>query len=206
MNPQDIDIARLIYPAIDWSRCVIAGSYALHQYQRVTQLQRGPVWFPNDIDVICDIRSHEAFQAEVARVQKRLTHITGKTPVIDRMKLLTPTEREQNVRVAGGGREERFHESIHATCTMRVANLPIPMQMVAMDTGRSKGLVPHLSEITDLPASVNYRVVGPPFDKDGRIFHVPERALDALRTGRINKGDICPLRVDKYKARGFDFY
>lgn len=205
-NLQDVDIASLIYPAIDWSRCVIAGSYAMHQYQRVAQLRRGPVWFPNDIDVLCDIRNHELFQAEVGRVQQRLTHITGEEPVVEKMKLLTLKERAQNVHVADSGREERFHASIHATCTIRVPGLPIPMQMVALETAVSGGLVPHLAEITDLPASVNYRVNNAIFCNEMRIFHVPERALDALRTGRVRKDDICPLRVDKYKARGFDFY
>lgn len=182
------DIAQPLYGIVDHSRCVFAGSYSLQQYTRAS-------WIPNDIDIPCKIASYEAFQQEIAR----LAIAYGKRVSIEKLEQVTPEMRL--TKSAANGRDERFHESIMATCTMRFEGIPMPVQFIALDNSICKDdILAHLNEVADLPASVNYTV------KDGkRIFNVPERCIDALVTRKIPAHLICASRRKKYEERGYEF-
>lgn len=197
------DLSRL-HALIDWSRCVIMGSFALREYLRASGAP--PTWLSNDIDIACDVDSHDAFRTEIGRMQDRLKTIDPEAKLkIEQIKLLSKEERNQNSRAIVEGREERFHDSIVATSTLRIPSVTLPVQLIALDTASSNhrgDIVGHLACITDLPAAVSYRI-----DSAGqRIFHVPEKALSALATCRVSVHDCCPARIAKYTERGFVFY
>jgi hypothetical protein len=106
------------------------------------------------------------------------------------------------------GGEERFHESILATSKVTVPGVPIPVQLVGLDTtsnilGKAT-LVEHLSLICDLPAAVSYTA------RHGtKIFHVPEDAKTCIASGRVPENKICPFaaaRKKKYQERGYTFF
>lgn len=59
-------------------------------------------------------------------------------------------------------------------------------------------IVRHLDRITDLPAAVSF-IYGP----RGRLFHTPERALEAIATKHVVSANICAERKAKYQARGY---
>jgi hypothetical protein len=182
-----------LHNATDRSRCVVGGSYALHQYLGDTH------WEPNDIDIMCRANSHAEFQALLDRFKGSFAPAQVK---VEKVKLLDDAAREQATREAdGSGREERFHRSILATSTLAIDGVPRPVQLVGLDVAPQRTLLDHLNGLSDLPACVSYTVSG-----GARFFHVPERGLQALRTRRINRFAACSARIDMYKQRGFAFY
>jgi hypothetical protein len=199
------DIAARLRLAVDWSQCAVMGSYALHQYMQAAHLHdpKQP-WFPNDIDVGCNIATHDAFKLHVKRVVDALATNPSTPPVVEKLVLLTDEERSaRGIAAAARGDEERFHRSIIATATLRVPGIPVPVQLVGLDTTESRGdLEAHLDVVTDVPAAVSYRYT----HYGSRIFHVPERAVQAIQTRRVPTRTICSSRMAKYAARGFMFY
>ena len=185
------DAASPLYAAIDWSRSVIAGSHALHQY-----LGEHDAWTPNDIDIMCEVKTHADF-CRLVDAFKEKVDAPGET-----RKLLTPEMRAEATREnAANGREERFHHSILATSTLTVKGINKPVQFVGLEVDAGRTLLSHLNDTTDLPACVSYTVT----EEHRRIFHVPERGLPALRTRRVSCLHTCPARIGKYKQRGFVF-
>ncbi len=194
------DPASVLYRAIDWTKCVIGGSYALKLYSNAK-------WPVGDIDIMCDVQS----AAELLALAHGLTHSMDQRVLkerpskvsLDKFTVLTPEMRKEAQKTNGG--EERFHESILGTCTLTVPGVPMPVQMVGIDTTShiygKLALVDHLDYITDLPAAVQYTVA-----QDRPLFHVPQRAVDAIASKRIPIATICASRKAKYEARGYEFY
>ena len=187
-----VDYARPLYGTLDWTMCVIGGSYALQQFTQDT------TWSPNDIDIPCALKTHDEFVAEVERLKTAMqgTEVT-------KMKLWTPELRAQHGR-DNPGPDEKFHRSIIATAVLAVPGIALPVQLVGVDitTGPrfSAGLLEHLAQITDSPARVSYTENGP------RIYHVPMGDLEPIMSRRIPSWKICPARKAKYTARGYTFY
>ena len=194
VDPATPDAAAALYPVLDWERSVVFGSYALRLYTSDT------AWEPGDIDVPYRCTSHAEFMAEVTR----LLTATGAT-LAKSVTLRSDADRHQAAQVLDG-REERFHMSILATATLRVPGVPWPVQLVGMDPSGDRlgntGLVEHLNHIQDLPACVSYTMAD---DGRTRIWHVPTRAVEALRTRHVRAVDICAARKDKYAKRGYVF-
>lgn len=189
------DIATSLYPAVDWSRCLVAGSYALQQYTRDKS------WMPGDIDIVCQCDSYAEFDQALEAFAANL----GPSAAIIKAKHWTPEARAKEP-IEG---EERFHESIIGTSTLKVAGVPLPVQLVGITSAgyhlpgdNHPSILTHMARITDLPAKVTYSV----HDQGRqRIFHVPETAIAALMTRRIPRGGTCASRVAKYRARGYTF-
>lgn len=196
------DIAYPLYRHIDWSRCAVAGSYALQQYERTT-------WDypPQDIDIPCKVASTAEFEGLVAQFIERTNSLIREAGApkarIEKYTIITPEMRLARLKELGG--EERFHESIIATSTLHVPEVPLPVQLIAIDaTSHIYGevsLLEHLALICDLPASVSYTAKA-----YKKIFHVPERALDPIECKRIPADKICASRRAKYEQRGYSFY
>lgn len=185
--PLPLDILK----AIDWTRSVIGGSYALCAFM-------GADWQPHDVDVMCQVASHADFDALVAQFRERALPLSSE--VVKHVRMDDAT-RAAAARDTTSGLDERFHESILGTVTLRFDGLPVPVQLVGMCVRPPMTLLEHLNETTDLPACVAYtQWPGGP-----RIFHVPERGLEALRTRTVHRADSCAARMDKYKKRGFTF-
>ncbi len=188
------DIARPLYQALDWSRTLVGGSYALHQYTRDT------AWQPNDIDILIDCTSHADFQTELARV------CAASACTLEKVKLMTPEERSKAA-TQRSGPDERFHDSILATSVLRVPGVPLPVQLIGIERtssntyGTAPDLLTHLNRITDVPACVSYG-----WRDQQRIWHLQDRCVEAITTRRVNAWDICAARKDKYTARGYVFY
>ncbi len=175
-----------LYRHLDWSRCLVGGSYALHQFTGAT------TWQPHDVDVPCKVDSVAEFERLLADFMEK-----SGARLIEK-EIQTPETRKEAT--ALNGRDERFHDSILVTCTLNVPTVSLPVQLVGITTGKHE-LLAHLNNITDLPACVSFRVM-----EDGqRMFHVPERGLRALSTKVVSSLDICPARLEKYKARGYTF-
>lgn len=205
----DRDIAQPLYGAIDWSRSVIGGSYALQQFTQDN------AWTPNDIDIPYACDTHEEFIRERDRFQAALGG-PGVAQVL-RTNLWTPALRAEAVLralrplAAGGGhdylsREEGYHEAIVASARLVVRNIPLQVQLVGMTTSPMNSfpqdsLLRRLARITDLPACVSYSAF-----TGTRIFHIPEHGMDAILTRRIRNDKICASRKEKYLTRGYTFY
>lgn len=188
----------IIYRAIDWNKCVIGGSGALRQFTNAS-------WNEADTDIFAEVASASELRTLVDAFMDTM-NLRVETPhvVIEKFVELTPDMRRDALQ-KNGGNNERFHESILATCTLQVPGLAMPVQFVGINTmSHSYGklsLLDHLNLITDLPAAVQYTA------KNGTpLYHVPERALEALRTKRIPSANICASRKTKYEERGYDFY
>ncbi len=199
MEQQDVaDPLETIYSAIDWNVCVIGGSGALRRYTNAA-------WKENDTDVFCSANSASEFIAIVDTfIQQLDQRLTVNAPVVvEKFEVITDEKRREAS--VTNGRDERFHDSILATTTLRVPGVSTPVQLVGINTvtnmyGR-QSLGEHLNVITDLPAAVQYTA------RHGeKIFHVPYRALAAIATKRVPVVNICATRKAKYEARGYEFY
>ena len=183
-----------VYQSLDWAITTIGGSYALQQFT-------GDTWEANDIDNFLQCRNVDVFKLEVEKFIHRLSNPSDsfvkplKVRVV-RMNLdphgtpLTPDKIN--------GKDERFNESIIATCTLEVEDIPKPIQFVGINTG-NRSLLAHLHDITDIPACVNYT-----YDDGRRIFHVGEKCIQTLFTRQLSGLEICRSRANKYKERGYD--
>lgn len=202
LPPAVTDVARELWRHIDWTRCAVGGSYALQQYTR----DPWPARPPSDIDIHCQVEDAEELRA----IAKALVASSNRDNWVDEpaARITKFTEITREMRIAQYeelGGEERFHESILATAKVQMQRVPLPVQLVGMDTdsmplGKAP-LLEHLALICDLPASVAFTV-----NKGQKIFHVPERALKPLRTKCVHVNNICAARRAKYEARGYAFY
>lgn len=184
-------ITYTVYKSLDWGISTIGGSYALQQFT-------GDTWEANDVDIFIQCRNPEVFELEVGKFMHRLSNdeYSPSSAQITKKNLDphgTPISPDRI-----NGRDERFNESIIATCTLEVKDVPKPVQFVGINTG-ARSLLAHLHDITDVPACVNYTV-----DDGRRIFHVGEKCRQALFTRQLSGLDICRSRKDKYKERGYD--
>lgn len=179
------DVAGPIYHVIDWNRSVVGGSYALQQYTKDT-------WDPHDIDIMYQCSKYSEFVIELERIQTEL----GDRMKIKQITLVTDEMRNRDP----PGREERFHESIIATSTFEVKDVPKPIQLIGIKPERPMHFVDWLDQITDLPACILYRM-----DGNRRVFNVPQRCLNAIHTRQISRLDICADRREKYSQRGYRF-
>lgn len=184
---------RRVFQAVDWSRCVIGGSYALRAYTGARD------WQPDDVDIMCAAESHSEFR----EILDAFIAKSGPHTELRAIKLLTEEDR-RHAQVAG--REERFHESILGTSTLHVPGVALFVQLVGFQPSTHQhgrgDIVTHLSRITDLPACVS--LTARPGEEP--IFHVPQRALVPLATRRIPVADICAARKTKYERRGYTFF
>jgi hypothetical protein len=201
----DDPLSRL-YQHLDWMHCVVGGSYALKQYMRAK-------WAARDADVMCQVASAKELEEMAFRLVHSLNHGGRRIGTaeetedarVDKFTEITPEMRTAHWKELGG--EERFHESILATSKLTVPGVPIPVQLVGLNTtshilGKAT-LVEHLNLICDLPAAVSYTA------RHGtKIFHVPERAIEPIATRQVPVSKICPFansRMQKYTERGFTF-
>jgi len=206
--PSPPDVARPLYRAIDWSRCIIGGSYALQQYLGDTH------WQPNDIDIPCAVDSHEDFVKliETYRVKQELE--PGTKVTLNSMIVSTNAGR------GGSSSSEGFDPSVTSTANLTMVKdgvqFPLPIQFVGVkdprypwwfrlfhlfskEPSQRDKLVEHYSRIADMPACVAY--VATP----ARTWFVPDFAKSALKTRTIRKHTISADRREKYAARGFTF-
>lgn len=172
------DPAAALYRMIDWSKCVIAGSYALWQYDRPS----APDWQPADIDVVCEAATTKAFDEHVERLRKAAGVDT----------LVKTAE-------YGGGKPPWTMSTV-TTATMRVRGIPLPVQLVGVRVPHGGTLLHHLAQTTDLPASVYYTVPG-----QNKMFHLSEACAAAIRTRRVPRAGVSAARRAKYEARGYAF-
>lgn len=205
LPPSVTDVAHELWVHVDWTRCAVGGSYALQQYTRDPWPKRPP----EDIDIHCQVETAQELEAiaEALVASSNRTTRLGEPEepeaCVTKFTVITPEMRTAHWKKLGGG--ERFHESILATAKLRMRYVPLPVQLVGMNTtsnvlGKAP-LLEHLALICDLPASVAFTV-----NKGRKIFHVPERALGPLQTKLVHAGDICAARRAKYEQRGYLFY
>lgn len=188
LDPAMPDVAQPLWGLLDWSRCVVGGSQALHAYER-NQSLFAPQWTPADVDVHCALASDAEYMEELLR----LLSATQGT-------LVEPVTLVSNGRPPGtrtSMRDEVFDRAIRATATIRVPGVPVPVQLIRVET---TNLIETLDRISDMPACVSYTV-----RDHERVFHVPTRAMGALRTGQIPWCPMTAERKDKYEKRGYVF-
>jgi hypothetical protein len=204
-SPAVTDVARELWLHVDWTRCAAGGSYALQQYTRDPWPKRNP----DDIDIHCQVDTPEELRAMAEAMVASSNRVTytefpeEPSACITKFTVITPEMRTAHWKELGG--EERFHESIIATAKLQMRYIPLPVQLVGMDTtsnvlGKAP-LLEHLALICDLPASVAFTV-----QNGKKIFHVPERALRSLQTKQVHINNICAARRVKYEERGYSFY
>lgn len=175
------------YSYIDFDRSVIGGSYALHKYTRDCN------WTPDDVDIMVFASDLDDFRS---MVKKFRDDSGGRLIKFNDFSHGHPNNHDHDSK-----REEFFNECIKASATIIIDGLDHPIQYVYVESLHNRTLVETLEEITDLPACVNYTV------RKGKIYYnVPARAVMPLRTRDIHIDQICPVRREKYEARGYRFY
>jgi hypothetical protein len=100
-------------------------------------------------------------------------------------------------------RDEKFHEAIKASAKVSLPGLVQNVQFVLIrsNTIGHLSVEEQLNDTSDLPSCVSYKVLN-----GKKFFTIPEKGREALFTRRVNRKDICPARLEKYQARGYDFY
>lgn len=216
-NEQTVDdkMPKGIYLAIDWERCLIGGSYALKQYLNKNSYLAQ--WEPSDVDIFGVYKNFEEFNAECKKfqekaglelikevyndVEKITVHITG--PQVE----LNNNNNSSENKNSNDDFVEDFDYAIIGTKTYVKKDFAQKIQMVGFNAERvekerpgTQSLLELLDKITDLPACICYTV-----SDDQKIFYVPLRAIEPLKTGMINYSAICSKRIDKYAKRGFQF-
>lgn len=185
-----------IYKLIDFEKCVIGGSYALHQFTKPTN------WYPNDIDIMygsttSDLREFSKMVNKFVKQSK--SQISVK--IRNRKELIKAKQDE-------GEHTEGFDHRIIGTVTLKVPNVKFKVQFICIDLNgdnynnkKSTTLQDVLNDITDLPSCVNYT-----WSEGNKIFHVPEKAIDSLLHDKpIIYSQICSTRLNKYSKRGYKF-
>ena len=198
-----------LYKHIDWSNSVIGGSYALKQFTG----DNG--WEPNDIDILTSHQTTEQFNQSCCDLEKNAN-----------LKFVKSTKRKGNNIVTvdfGGGKidisfdefedHEMFHELIKESKTYNWNNNKIQIVHVQPPEGRSLQSV--LAETTDCPSCVSYHIESyKPRTICGyesgevvntKIFHVPQKGLQLLMTGKGKISDICKQRKQKYEEREYKY-
>jgi hypothetical protein len=183
------DVLHSIYQHIDFKKASIGGSYAL------SQLTGDPSWSPNDVDIVTSHMSMEEFRASVELFCQKTGAILVKfNDFANGHPDMTPGEAR---------REEKFHEAIKGSARVTLDGVPLDIQFVLIHSNLcgDASVEFQLNETSDLPSCVSYKV-----ERGRKFFTIPEKGREALFTKMINKQDICPARLDKYKNRGYEFY
>jgi hypothetical protein len=179
------DIAKPIYHAVDWSKCLAVGSHPLQQYLNAS-------WVPDDIDFACRVNSREEFNQIVEKFVQNANKsgVSESTPVKPCQLDIHGSEEYS--------RKERLGDFFVASCNVYAKGVKQPIQFIGLKVEPHVDLPSVISEIADLPACISYSM------RAGiRIFHIPERVIEVLRTRRVSRRDIAFDRQDKYRKRGF---
>ena len=96
--------------------------------------------------------------------------------------------------------DEPFHEKVLGSRTYSIPNYDKTAQLICLKQTANETPEDILSETSDIPACVSYRM-----HNGQRIYHVPEKGVEILATRHGSRDQICPMRMEKYKQRGYTF-
>jgi hypothetical protein len=211
------DPAEFLYSSINWKISVIGGSYALKQFTG------DDGWIPNDVDIIMDCQTEKEFDEESEKFAKSanldLVKYCKRKPrsdniiIFDKNGNLIDEKTPEDFKESGMD-HEMFHDFIKGSRTYTSETLE-KIQTVHFKTDEGRSLQSVLSETTDSPSCVNFHVEtyktrtmagypnGPLTSQ--KIFHVPQKGLELLLTGKGKSDDICSSRKEKYEERGYKY-
>jgi len=178
-RPHD-DIPTTVYDSLDWDKTVIAGSYALQQFTNDN-------WTPNDIDIMISCNDVEEFRNEFCRFEQK----TG--ACLERYAWFSDKSLPNKD-------DELFHELVLGSRTYTVPNCSKKVQLICLQKNNRRP-EETLMETTDIPSCVSYKMVS-----GQKMFFIPEKGVDILRTKRGPLAGVYPGRIEKYKQRGYTFY
>lgn len=198
-----------LYNSINWEKSLVVGSFALKSY--LEDSGESVKWVPNDIDILVNCKDEKDFDRETSFFESKIN--------CNLLKERYPTSTSQTIATIPANNEsdkwnEKFHESIIKTKTYNVENVNEPVQFVGIqmskrkysfDTNVANFSVPFeifLQEIVDIPA-VWFKV---DIRNNKKIYIIPQKSVEILKTKRGSKEKICESRLFKYTQRGFDFY
>lgn len=215
------DPIKPLYPAINWSKSLVGGSYALKQFTG----DNG--WNPNDVDIFVGCVTDEEFQKEAKAFQEKSNlRLLKYSQRINGGNMVTTDVQTGVTKVHQGELDsdkdnEVFHDFVKGSQTFYSDTTPgLKIQLVHINT-MERPLGSILGEITDVPSCVSYHVeqyspryrIGAQSGNinlhsvvETKVFHIPEKGLEGIMTGRTAKATICASRIAKYKQRGYEFY
>jgi hypothetical protein len=168
--------------ALNWQKSVVAGSFALHMFTRETS------WVPNDVDIMISCKTPAEFEQEAQQFEQKSGAILTKFAWFDG-------------KTAGANKaDELFHEKVLGSRTYTIPSYDKSVQLICLKQTANEMPEEILSETSDIPACVSYKVYN-----GQRIFNVPEKGLDILRTKHGSRLMVCPSRMEKYRQRGYFF-
>jgi hypothetical protein len=196
-----------IYKSLDWSKTVVGGSYALHQFTGDTS------WRPHDVDIMIVCKDKDDFEKEA-----KLFEWKSSVTKIEEHWFDKESRRLQDDPETIGGafqiqvNRELFHYLIIGSKTYTDSKFDLPIQLIGLYKYSSMinmdGGIPDedctiqaiLDITTDIPSCVNYSI-----ENGKKIFHIPEKGCEILSTGIGDAKGICPNRRAKYESRGYIF-
>ena len=181
-------IPKSIYNALDFKTSIIGGSYALKRFT-------GALWDPHDIDIFIT-----GTDAEFKEAKDKFITLTNAILLSDNH--TKHTKHTKN--------NEDFHALISGTYTFNIPGFSLPIQLIHFKQIDHKPTVFEFlkedscysihAKTTDIP-SVSYTI-----ENGQKIFHIPERSLEAIFTRRINGNNICSNRRKLYASRGYTIF
>lgn len=222
---------RGLFDALDYTKTVIGGSYALHSLmtwrKRTTSgyflrlLGSSLGWQPDDIDIMIKCDTKEEFDREAARIESRV----GCMRIVKDLWIgdycnSNYTRRQLVAQNGGEFQNEDFHNYIRGVKNYRLDGFEKKIQLVCMSHLRDDGERLQVCGCDDFVAIDD--------DKDVTIVHILDRITDypacvttkitrsgemefrvplalneILRTMEIPSAWICQYRRVKYGKRGF---
>lgn len=195
-------VPKKIYDALDWTKNVIGGSYALKQFI-------GASWKPNDVDIFGMYENKDEFNDECKKFQDKaelelIKEVWNEQSLQKQQELQKKHENE----LPEQDFTEDFDSSILGTKTYKSKECEEKIQMVGISKEYIEKVRPErktitdvLEQITDIPACVQYKI-----ENGKKVFIVPEKGLGVLFTGMTENKNICSKRKRKYEGRGFQFF
>lgn len=183
-KPTQEDIAAPIHHAIDWSKCVGVGSYPLQQYMNAS-------WIPDDIDFACKANTPEEFN----KIVEKFAQEAGQKGFVQKWAI-----KPDGLEIKGSEDycRDRLGDYFVASCNIKIDGVKQPIQFIGLKAEPNDDLPSIINKVADLPACISYSM-----SNGNRIFHVPYRAINVLRTMRVSARDIAFARQEKYRKRGF---
>jgi hypothetical protein len=168
--------------AVNWKNSVVAGSFALHLYTSDT------TWQPADVDIMVACTTPAEFEQEAQKFEQKSGAILTKSAWFDG-------------KTAGANKaDELFHEKVMGSRTYTIPFYDKPVQLICLKQTNFESAEEILSETSDIPACVSYKMYN-----GQRIYNVPEKGVECLRTKHCSRLMVCPSRMEKYRQRGYFF-
>ena len=190
-------IPNSIYLCIDFTKCLIGGSYALSLYDNST-------WDASDIDIYVKIENPPNKTESMKEFKEIVDDFISKSSsTIERDYM----SQDEIIKKNEGVKDlfEHFDKQIIGTIILKNIKVPKKIEFIGIYCGEDS-LKDYLEKITDVPSCISYSIDMSNLTEiqyKGLLkqFNVPKK----FKRENINSNLICNKRKEKYQERGYTF-